>query len=371
MRSPLHVGLLADTLDHPGGIGRYVREVLAALGRRSDVRVTVLAPRASAELARSLAGSALNEIVIPPRADQISLGLWDRYRAGRAFDAAGTEVIIGCKHLVPRTRRPTVLVVHDVLTITRAHENTLTKRLLLPAQYRSSLTAASRLVAVSAATKTRLGALDRRWSAKCDVIPNGMSAHLIEAEPERPASLDDRGFALVVGDLSPRKNLALLTRLWETTIPGDLTLVVVGPDHGTDTPVRRDLLELERLGRVVWIRGADDAALRWCYENARVVLFPTFEEGFGLPLLEAMTFHAPVVASTDLALREISRSDASVTHIDPGDDRGWRAAITAAARFPRTPYLVPRLPAGAITWDEHTHRLVEVARALARGTPPG
>ena len=371
MRPPLQVGLLADTLDHPGGIGRYVREVLGALGRRSDVRVTVLAPRASAGLARSLAGSVLHELVIPPRADQVSLALWDRYRAGRAFDVAGAEVIIGCKHLVPHTRRPTLLVVHDVLTITRAHENALTKRLLLPAQYRSSLTSASRLVAVSAATKTRLGALDRRWSAKCDVIANGMSARLIDAEPERPASLNDRDFALVVGDLSPRKNVALLTRLWAATMPSELTLVVVGPDHGTDTPVRRELLALERVGRVVWIRDANDAVLRWCYEHARVVLFPTFEEGFGLPLLEAMTFHAPVVASTDLALREVSRGDPSVTHVDPGDDTGWRSAIAAAAGAIRTPYLVPRLPAGAITWDEHTHRLVEVARALARGTPPG
>ncbi len=371
MRSPLQVGFLADTLDHPGGIGRYVREVLGALGRRSDVRVTVLAPRPSADLARSLAGPALQEIVVPPRTDQVSLALWDRYRAGRAFAAAGAEVIIGCKHLVPHTRRPTLLVVHDVLTITRAHENAFTKRLLLPAQYRSSLTSASRLVAVSAATKTRLGALDRRWSAKCDVIANGMSAHLIDAKPERPASLDDRDFALVVGDLSPRKNLALLTRLWATTMPGDLTLVVVGPDRGTNTPIRRDLLELERSGRVVWIRDAEDAALRWCYEHARVVLFPTFEEGFGLPLLEAMTFHASVIASTDLALREVSRGHPSVTHIDPGDDRSWHFAITAAAKAVRTPYLVPRLPVGAITWDEHTHQLVEVARALARGTPPG
>ena len=77
-----------------------------------------------------------------------------------------------------------------------------------------------------------------------------MSAHLIDAGPERPAALDDRDFALVVGDLSPRKNLALLMRLWETTMPGDLTLVVVGPDHGTDTPVRRDLLQLEAAMRV-------------------------------------------------------------------------------------------------------------------------
>ena len=111
------------------------------------------------------------------------------------------------------------------------------KRLLLPRQYRSSLNDATGLVAVSAATRTRLGELDPAWSAKCSVIPNGMSPHLLDATPVAPATLadDDRPFALVVGDLSPRKNLGLLTGIWSHSPPPDLRLVVVGPDSGGDT----------------------------------------------------------------------------------------------------------------------------------------
>lgn len=351
-----------------------MRELLGALGRRTDVRLTVLAPAAPRDRVCDLGGAALDHVIVPPRSDQISLALWDRYRSGSAFERAGAEVVVGCKHLVPRTRRPSLLVVHDVLTITRAHENRMAKRILLPAQFRRSLTSASRLVAVSAATKTRLGALDPAWESKCDVVPNGMSTHLIEVTPEAPSSLVHRRFALVVGDLSPRKNLALLTRLWSENPPAGLTLAVVGPDTGTETPVRSQLLDLERAGRVVWIRGAADPVLRWCYEHARMVLFPTFEEGFGLPLLEARTFHVPVVASTDLALREVAAGDPGVVHLDPNDERAWRNAITAAARerprsTPSLPWAVPpSLPPGAITWDEHTDRLLGVARSLARGS---
>ena len=296
--------------------------------------------------------------------------------------APARSVVVGCKHLVPHTHLPTVLVVHDVMTITRARENPFVKRLLLPAQYRHSLGDATRLVAVSAATRTRLGGLDARWAAKCDVVPNGMSTNLVAVTPVAPPGIDDRPFALVVGDLSPRKNLGALTALWQDP-PGGLLLVVVGPDGGTDATVRSDLLELERTGRAVWIRGADDPVLRWCYEHARVVLFPTREEGFGLPLLEAMTFHAPVVASDELALREVAAGAPTVTHVDADDVAAWRAAITPCAASPRATE-TPRLPTGAITWDTHTDRLLEVVRRVeadadsrptrrgpARGGPAG
>ena len=361
-------------MDAPGGIGRYVREVLAALGRRTDVRVTVLTTEPGCATVRRTAGSVLESLLVAPRSDQVSLALWARYRSGPAFARSGAEIVIGTKHLVPRTSEPTMLVVHDLLTITRAHENALVKRVLLPRQYRNSLDDATHLVAVSAATRARLGELDVRWMTKCSVVPNGMSDHLLAVGAVAPVELANRRVALVVGDLSPRKNLALLTRLWKSSSPGGLTLAVVGPDSGTDAPVRNELLELERAGRVVWIRGADDPVLRWCYERAEVVLFPTYEEGFGLPLLEAMTFNAPVIASTDPALREVAANAAGVTHLDPEADDAWRAAIEGAAKGLDANErgggsrldITPTLPAGAITWDEHTDRLVARARETVR-----
>ena len=81
-------------------------------------------------------------------------------------------------------------------------------------------------------------------------------------------------------------------------------------------------------GIAVWLRGADDAALRWCYEHATVVLFPTLEEGFGFPLLEALTFHAPVIASTDPALVEVAAGSELVVHLDATARDAWLREIT-------------------------------------------
>ena len=92
--------------------------------------------------------------------------IWERYASGRQFERAGAQLVHGTKHLVPRVRLPTVLTVHDVMTITRADESGRAKRLLLPRQYRASIKQADRLIAASAATRDRLAALDPTWDAK-------------------------------------------------------------------------------------------------------------------------------------------------------------------------------------------------------------
>jgi glycosyltransferase involved in cell wall biosynthesis len=366
--SPLRIGVLADTIDRPGGIGRSTHELVAALGRRDDVRLVVAAPQSASDLVHELAGDNLDAMIDIPAWGQMGIALWERHSSGREFAKAGAELVHGAKHLVPRTALPTVLTVHDVMTITRAHESALVKRLVLPRQYRTSLAAATRLIAVSQATADRLTDVDPRWTAKTVVAPNGLSHKLLDTEPEPVANLVDSRFALVVGDLAPRKNVGLLLELWPEVArdAAGFRLVVLGHPGPHSEATTHALAALERQGVAVWLRGAGDGALRWCYEHATVVLFPTLEEGFGFPLLEALTFGAPVIASTDPALVEVSPGSTGVTHLDPADRWAWIDAITRAASARREPPGEPRLPAGALSYDENVELLMPVYRSLIR-----
>jgi glycosyltransferase involved in cell wall biosynthesis len=365
--APLRVGLLADTIDKPGGIPRYTRELVAALGRRADVRLVVAAPGSATATVELLAADRLEELVTIPSEAQLQVALWERYRSGAAFARAGAEVVHGTKHLVPRGMPRTVLTVHDLMTITRARESRLAKRVLLPAQFRASLRQATRLLAVSGATRDRIAALEPRWGAKTVVIPNGLSDHLLTA-PSRPVpELATRPFALVVGDLSPRKNVALLLRIWpEVAAVTGLVLAVVGHEGPHSDDARRDLAALEARGIARWVQGATDGALRWCYEHATVVLFPSLEEGFGFPVLEALAFDAPMIASTDPALVEVSAGSERVRHVDGRDDDTWRDAIVTAAAVVRSPPSAPHRPSGASTWDEHAAAVVGLYREISR-----
>jgi glycosyltransferase involved in cell wall biosynthesis len=363
---PLRVGVIADMVGNAGGIGRYTTELIVALGRRDDVRLIIAAPASASELLQRLAAGSLHTQLVVPDRGQLPTALWERYASGRQFARAGAQLVHGTKHLVPRVDLPTVLTVHDVMTITRAHESGRAKRLLLPRQYRTSIEEADLLIAASEATRVQLHELHPGWEKKTVVAPNGLSRHLLDANTEPVPELAGTRFALVVGDLAPRKNVGLLLDIWDRVAreSPDLRLVVLGNAGPRSDETARHLLELQSRGLATWLRGARDGMLRWCYQHATVVLFPTFEEGFGFPVLEALTFHAPVLASTAPALIEVATGIAGVKHLDPADADAWLAAITHAATVPRPTGTEPELPSGTTTWDEYVATLVGLYRTL-------
>src|ERR1700693_3105679 len=106
--APLRVGVIADMVGHPGGIGRYTTELVAALARRDDVRLIVAAPAAAAELVQRLAGNLVAQLIVPDRG-QLPTAMWERDASGRQSRRAGAQVVHGTKHLVPRVELPTVL----------------------------------------------------------------------------------------------------------------------------------------------------------------------------------------------------------------------------------------------------------------------
>jgi glycosyltransferase involved in cell wall biosynthesis len=336
------------------------------MGRRDDVELIVAAPASATGRVEQLAGNRLVRTLHVPDRGQLPIALWERYVSGTLFARAGAEIVHGTKHLVPRTKLPTVLTVHDVMTITRAHESSTAKRLVLPRQYWVSLDQATGLVAASEATRDRLRDLNPLWDSKTIVAANGLSRGLIDSGSTAVPELEGTPFALVVGDLAPRKNVRMLLDLWDRVIakvPGFRIVVLGHPGpHSEETTGR--LERLEAGGSAVWLRNADDEALRWCYEHATVVLFPTLEEGFGFPLLEAMTFGAPVIASTDPALVEVGAGSERVVHLEATVPDSWVREIVRGAAIPRGPVTPPAPPPNAHTWAENAAIVVALYRRL-------
>ena len=359
MTDRLRIGLLASALaSGGGGMPRFARELIGALGQTPEIELTLVVPPEARDVAEGSGASNISEIIEIRGRSQIDRALWERYRLGSMLEERGVNVIHGTKHLLPRTKLPTVLTVHDVLALTWPQQYPLAKRILLPRYFRTSLNAATVLVAVSEATADRLAKLDPSFRSKTVVAQNGLSVDLTSAVAVPPIDEPTGRFALVVGDLSPRKNVALLTDIWDRVAEatGGMTLVAVGPGGWRSEPVRRRLEKLAKRGRAQWARQVDDGQLRWYYEHATMVLAPTFEEGFGFPVVEALALGTPVIASTDAAVIEAARGCA--THIPPDDPRAWIEAIVSAASRPANTQTPPPLP----TWREHAARTVEAYR---------
>ncbi len=143
------------------------------------------------------------------------------------------------------------------------------------------------------------------------------------------AGLEGRDFVLSVATLERRKNLPRLVRAFGrvATVHPDLHLVLAGGD-GEDRPAVE--AALDELGpaagsRVVLTGFVDDEVRSWLLHHARLLAYPSLDEGFGFPLLDAMATGLPIVASTCGSIPEVA-GDAAVL-VAPDDVDGLASAI--------------------------------------------
>lgn len=140
----------------------------------------------------------------------------------------------------------------------------------------------------------------------------------------------DQGHILFVGSLTPRKNIRGLLDAYRLLIQqhGDESpppLILAGPATSQSADWLREIDAAPFEGRVRWTGYLERDALRHLYEGAVMLVLPSWHEGFGLPVVEAMTVGVPVVASNRGALPEVL-GDAGVL-VDPAQPTELAAAM--------------------------------------------
>lgn len=184
------------------------------------------------------------------------------------------------------------------------------------------------------------------------VLPLG-TATLPAARPEPGARF------VVLGTIEPRKNHALLLDIWEAAGPSLPVLCVIGRRGWEIAALTPRLDAAAAAGRVRELPGLDDAGVAARLRGARALLLPSFAEGAGLPLAEALAAGVPAVASDLPALRETG--GAVPLYLDPRDRPGWTAAIRDLAR-PESTERARQLTAlqvwAPISWQTHFGELL-------------
>jgi glycosyltransferase involved in cell wall biosynthesis len=141
-----------------------------------------------------------------------------------------------------------------------------------------------------------------------------------------PVSVNGRPYLLYVGTLEPRKNIGLVLEVWrELRREHPLDLVLVGRRR-EDFPEIPSEPGLRQLGLTA------DEELPKLYSGALACLYPSYYEGFGLPVLEAMQCGAAVIASRDPAISEVASGGAIL--LDVADRRAWVEALRSACTQP-------------------------------------
>lgn len=238
--------------------------------------------------------------------------------AGARFDVVHSPHPL----LIPSRSAAQVVTIHDLDFLDHpAHADAEVRR-DYPELARRHARRADRVVVPSRHTASEVEQRLGVPAGRIDVCPNGAPAW-----PPRPHGPAD-GHILFVGALAPRKNVGGLLDAYADLLgrrPDLPPLVLAGPP-GPEADAWRDRIGRPPLaGRVQRAGYLDRAALKRCYEAARMLVLPSFNEGFGLPALEAMALGVPVVASNRGALPEVV-ADAGLL-VDPVDAGSLAAAI--------------------------------------------
>lgn len=265
-----------------------------------------------------------------------------------------------------RTGLRVVTTCYDLIRVTHPQFNPRSMgRELFAADVMAMLDASDLVLAISKSTRQELlnfSAQSGRNPPAVEVVPLGADLKAFEVAAEHqpalalPGELDHRQFALAVGTIEPRKNYGLLVRAWERLCaePGfQLDLLIVGrPGFEAESSVSE--IEGSPLfgSRIRWLDNCPDAALRRLYDACHVVLYPSFAEGWGLPVTEALLCGRHVIASNRGAIGEASLGLCCL--LDPEDEDAWAAAIAKVAAAPRLDVVPPDPP----RWDTAA-RMVE------------
>ncbi len=336
---PRRIGFDAlRALRNPTGLGNYSRGVLRGLRAVDPALDLHLFTTATARPDYATLPSELGaRLHLPPLVWQRRgfRSMWRVFRLGRAAQRVGLDLFHGLSHEIPRdlpgTRMPSVVTFLDLIYHRHPEYFPAFDRHSYEWRYHWSAEHATAIVAISAQTRDDLVACYNIPAARICVIPPACDPRFA-----RPCPADVRAavrarcgvpeqFLLSVGTLEPRKNQALAIEAVARLGAATPMLVLVGRDGGSAADLQRVAEARGIAGRVRILTTVGSADLPALMQSAALFLYPSFIEGFGMPIVEALSAGVPVITSAGGCFAEAGGT--GTRYVDPTDAPGLAEAI--------------------------------------------
>lgn len=318
------------------GLGNYSRYVLESLCRHadSDDKFIVYSPkgRMNAWMQRIIdTFSSCLSLVIN---SSVFASVWRTFGVTHDAEDAGAEIFHGLSNELPlnigKSKMKSVVTIHDLIFRRMPECYKFVDRKIYDYKFRKAAENADVVIAVSECTKKDIVELYHIDADKIKVVYQGCDAQfareISEDEKSRVAKKYDlpQRYILNVGSIETRKNALQIVRALKN-IDDAVSLVIVGRRTKyaakIDEVVKNNGLD----ARVKIISGIDFKDLPAVYAQAEVFVYPSFYEGFGIPIVEALNVGVPVVAATGSCLEEAG--GASSIYVDPTSDGEMSDAI--------------------------------------------
>jgi len=354
----------------PRSLAKVLRDVGRLVSSREELRYRML----RWDLTRHLRGLSGYACLSPGEIDPDSVLIL----AGMIFDTHDIDLVESLKN---EARISIFAICYDMLPL--VHPEYFQSRDVVERFRRQTellLSCADRIASISRSARSDLAEFARtlgRGSPELTTLVLGFEIpkRTSQGRPAAALSLEKRGYVLCVGNINIRKNHALLYRVWRRLAAersGDVPVLVIAGRIGwrADDVIRAIRTDPAVGGRIVMIHDADDGALAWLYENCRFTVYPSFYEGWGLPVSESLASGRHCLTSSSSSMPEAAAGLAAT--LDPNDDDAWAAAIGELLDHPDRLAEIEseiRSTFRPRSWTDASAELVE--QALATGRGPG
>ena len=298
------------------GVGNAVLWTLDALRDRDDLDVI---PYLTSARARKRPG----ELRLPMPA-AAAVRAWAHRWPPMDRWLGNADVVHGTNYVVPPTTAPRVVTVHDCWFLEHPEDATADVARFAAVLRRAAAEGAFFVTPSDAATARTRTLLD---TDRVRTVLHGPPPSADAPDGEEPAAatsdrdapvglpdLRDQPFILALGTMERRKNLPTLVDAFGRVAreTAGVRLVIAGAAGNDVAAVDRAITRLPDAvaGRVVRTGVVDDDAKHWLLRHARALAYPSLDEGFGFPILEAQQMGTPVVASTAGSIPQIAGSAA-------------------------------------------------------------
>ena len=303
-------------LDTRTGVGNFTAALVDGLAGRDDVELTLfpVSLRGRARLADVAPAGA--EVVAPPLPAKLRAA-WRRLDHPRIDLAIGThDVVHGPNFVVPPSRAARVATVHD-LTAVRYPELCTRDTLAYPALIERAIAGGAWIHAVSESVRTEILEVFDADPDRVVAVANGFTPMRAGDAARGRGLAGHESFVLAVGTVEPRKDLPGLVRAIDrlASTGVEVPLVHVGPDGWGTPALDAAVAAMDHPGLFTRLGRVGDEELADLYRAARVFAYPSVYEGFGLPVLEAMSADLPVVATDVPAIAEVAGDAAALVPV--------------------------------------------------------
>jgi len=310
------------------GLGNYARNLLSGLAEfypENEYHLYVPSVKRNKETSLFLDNPVFNTQI----SHAAIKAYWRSFSICNQLKKDDIELFHGLSHELPlnisSSKIKSIVTCHDLISLKFPEWYPALDRMMYNFKFKRSCRNADTIIAISESTKNDIVKYYNIDPLKIQVVYPSFDNVFLQSNDSSYNEIILKQLALpndyllYVGSVTERKNLLSVIKAIEMlSSEHQLPLVVVGNGRSYKNKVQEYISEKKLSQKIIWLENiSDNSVLQIIYQHAQIFIYPSFYEGFGMPVMEAMLCKTPVITSNTASLPEAGGPDSY--YIDPNN----------------------------------------------------